>query len=239
MRGDGGCRRKQGSVRETAAEDMAYVKSGWLLRQSTILKRWKKNWFDLWSNGCLIYYSDQEREDMEDRIFMQIDCISIRVGEQCKELNPPEGKSIDCCLQIVCHEGKAINLVAESADDCKAWESALQEARTKTPILAPGLLYDEAIIGSDPPPYSQYDSAPAYGYDYYPGGYPGQGAQVVYTRDGQTFTSYPYQQQGVGVPPGNHIIIRERYYDRDGELAMGMLAGAATGMALGSLFWGF
>ncbi|CAH2246665.1 pleckstrin homology domain-containing family B member 2 [Pelobates cultripes] len=217
------------------AEDMAYVKSGWLLRQSTILKRWKRNWFDLWSNGCLIYYSDQERQDTEDRIYMQIDCANIRVGEECKDLNPPEGKGKDCCLQIICHEGNVINLVAESADDCLAWESALQEARTKTHILAPHLLYDEAILGSAPPPYTPYDAPPAYGYDQHHGGYSVQGAQVVYTRDGQAY----YAQQGAGVPPGNHIIIRERYYDHDGDLAMGMLAGAATGMALGSLFWGF
>lgn len=42
-----------------------------------------------------------------------------------------------------------------------------------------------------------------------------------------------------GQPPANHVIIRERYRDSDGDLALGMLAGAATGMALGSLFWVF
>ncbi|KAM4694541.1 pleckstrin homology domain-containing family B member 2 isoform 2-T3 [Discoglossus pictus] len=212
---------------------MAYVRSGWLLRQSTILKRWKRNWFDLWTNGYLIYYDDDDRQDLEDRIYMQLDCIDIRTGNECKDLNPPEGKTKDCCLQIVCHEGKTVNLVAESADECMAWESALNEARTKTHMLAPGLLYDDGMLGPAPP-YSPYDSPPAYAYEQYPGGYPVPGSQVVYTRDGQAYTSYPG-----GVPPGNHIIIRERYYDNDGDLAMGMLAGAATGMALGSLFWGF
>lgn len=42
-----------------------------------------------------------------------------------------------------------------------------------------------------------------------------------------------------GQPPANHVIIRERYRDSDGDLALSMLAGAATGMALGSLFWVF
>lgn len=42
-----------------------------------------------------------------------------------------------------------------------------------------------------------------------------------------------------GQPPANHIIIQERYRDSDGDLALGILAGAATGMALGSLFWVF
>ncbi|KAG8580577.1 hypothetical protein GDO81_007350 [Engystomops pustulosus] len=217
-------------------ENMAYVKSGWLLRQSSILKRWKKNWFDLWTNGYLIYYSDQDRDDMEDKILMQLDCIAIRRGNDCKDVHLPEGKSKDCCLQIICHEGKVINLIAESVDDCLAWESALQDAKTKTHILPQPLLYDEAVLGPVPP-YSQFDAPPPYGYEQYPGGYPVQGSQVIYTRDGQAYSSYPIQAQGPGGT--NHIIIRERYYDNDGDLAMGMLAGAATGMALGSLFWGF
>ncbi|XP_053565846.1 pleckstrin homology domain-containing family B member 2 isoform X2 [Bombina bombina] len=216
---------------------MAYMKSGWMLRQSTILKRWKKNWFDLWPNGYLIYYDDQDRQEMEDKVYMPIECTDIRDGKDCKDLNLPEGKTKDCCLQIVCHEGKVINLIAESSDDCLAWKSALQEARTKIHVPPPGLLYDEALLGPAPP-YTPYASPPAYGYDSYPGGYPPAGSQVIYTRDGQAYAACPYPQ-GPGAPPANHIIIRERYYDHDGDLAMGMLAGAATGMALGSLFWGF
>ncbi|XP_072263851.1 pleckstrin homology domain-containing family B member 2 isoform X1 [Pyxicephalus adspersus] len=216
------------------AEDMAYVKSGWLLRQSTILKRWKKNWFDLWTNGYLIYYSDQEREDLEDKILMQLDCMDIRVGNACKDINLPEGRSKDCCIQIICHEGKVINLIAENTDDCLAWETALRDARTKTNILPPPMMYDEGILGPVPP-YSQFDAPPPYGYDQYPSAYPVQGSQVIYTRDGQAYTAYPVQGPGTT----NHVIIRERYYDNDGDMAMGMLAGAATGMALGSLFWGF
>lgn len=42
-----------------------------------------------------------------------------------------------------------------------------------------------------------------------------------------------------GQQPANQVIIRERYRDSDSDLALGMLAGAATGMALGSLFWVF
>lgn len=39
-------------------------------------------------------------------------------------------------------------------------------------------------------------------------------------------------------PATNHVIIQDRRRD-DGDLALGMVAGAATGMALGSLFWAF
>lgn len=34
------------------------------------------------------------------------------------DFQPPEGKQRDCLLQIVCRDGKTVNLCAESADDC-------------------------------------------------------------------------------------------------------------------------
>ncbi|KAM9231946.1 pleckstrin homology domain-containing family B member 2 isoform 3-T3 [Leptosomus discolor] len=194
---------------------MAFVKSGWLLRQSTILRRWKRNWFDLWSDGRLIFYDDQNRHDIEDKIHMQIHCINLRVGNECRDFQPPEGKQRDCLLQIVCRDGKTVNLCAESADDCLAWKIALQDARTNT------------VYG--------------YGYNQYNGAYPPAGPQVFYASNGQAYAvpyQYPYQGP-YGQHPANHVIIRERYRDSDGDLALGMLAGAATGMALGSLFWVF
>ena len=62
----------------------------------TILKRWKKNWFDLWSDGHLIYYDDlwsdghliyyddQTRQNVEDKVHMPVDCINIRMGHECR-----------------------------------------------------------------------------------------------------------------------------------------------------------
>lgn len=39
------------------------------------------------------------------------------------------------------------------------------------------------------------------------------------------------------VAPGvNHVVIQERQRENGGDVALGMLAGAATGLALGSLF---
>ncbi|XP_052048860.1 pleckstrin homology domain-containing family B member 2 isoform X2 [Apodemus sylvaticus] len=191
---------------------MAFVKSGWLLRQSTILKRWKKNWFDLWSDGHLIYYDDQTRQSMEDKVHMPVDCINIRTGHECRDIQPPDGKTRDCLLQIVCRDGKTISLCAESTDDCLAWKFTLQDSRTNT----------------------------VYGYGPYSGAYPA-GTQVVYAANGQAYAvPYQYPYAGVyGQQPANQVIIRERYRDSDSDLALGMLAGAATGMALGSLFWVF
>ncbi|XP_062955604.1 pleckstrin homology domain-containing family B member 2 isoform X3 [Cynocephalus volans] len=102
---------------------------------------------------------------------------------------------------------------------------------------------DETAVVSSPPPYTAY-AAPtpeqAYGYGPYSGAYP-PGTQVVYAANGQAYAvPYQYPYAGLyGQQPTNQVIIRERYRDNDSDLALGMLAGAATGMALGSLFWVF
>uniref|UniRef100_A0A5F5Q058 Pleckstrin homology domain containing B2 n=1 Tax=Equus caballus TaxID=9796 RepID=A0A5F5Q058_HORSE len=135
---------------------MAFVKSGWLLRQSTILKRWKKNWFDLWSDGHLIYYDDQTRQSVEDKVHMPVDCINIRMGHECRDVQPPDGKPKDCMLQIVCRDGKTISLCAESTDDCLAWKFTLQDSRTNTAYVGSEVMYDETAVAASPPPYTAY-----------------------------------------------------------------------------------
>ncbi|XP_077873414.1 pleckstrin homology domain-containing family B member 2 isoform X2 [Ictidomys tridecemlineatus] len=135
---------------------MAFVKSGWLLRQSTILKRWKKNWFDLWSDGHLIYYDDQTRQSIEDKVHMPVDCINIRTGHECRDIQPPDGKPKDCLLQIVCRDGKTISLCAESTDDCLAWKFALQDSRTNTAYVGSPVLSEETVVAASPPPYTAY-----------------------------------------------------------------------------------
>uniref|UniRef100_A0A2K6F3R8 PH domain-containing protein n=1 Tax=Propithecus coquereli TaxID=379532 RepID=A0A2K6F3R8_PROCO len=217
---------------------MASVKSGWLLRQSTIFKRWKKNWFDLWLDGHLIYYDDQTRQNIEDKVHMPVDCINIRVGHEGRDIQSPDGKSKDCMLQIVCRDGKTIRLCAESTDDCLAWKFTLQDSGTNTAYVGSAVMTDETVVVSSPPPYMAYATPTpeqAHGYGPYGGAYP-PGTQVVYAANWQAFAPYAglYGQQ-----PTNQVIIREQYRDSDSDLALGMVAGAATGMALGSLFWVF
>ncbi|KAJ8278077.1 hypothetical protein GJAV_G00083560 [Gymnothorax javanicus] len=221
---------------------MAYVKSGWLLRQSTILRRWKKNWFDLWSDGRLIFYDDQDRRDMEDQVHMKVDCINIRTGPACRDLTPPDGKGRDSLLQIVCRDGQVISICADGPDDALAWSMALQDARVTSMVAEPQIGFSEGVVASAPPPYTEFVPAyQAYDQGHY-GAYgpppPPPGTQVVYGPNGQPYpVAYTYQYQGSYPPRGvDHVIIEERRRDNGGDMALGMLAGAATGMALGSLF---
>ncbi|KAM9664716.1 LOW QUALITY PROTEIN: pleckstrin homology domain-containing family B member 2 [Trichechus inunguis] len=196
---------------------MAFVKSGWLLRQSTILKRWEKN-FDLWSDGHLIYYDDQT-QTVVDEIHTPVDCTNIRMGHECWDIQPPDGNSKDCMLQIVCRDGKTVNLCAESTDDC---------------------FFDSIVVTE----HTLQDFSPfqfveqTYGFGPYNGAYP-PGTHIVYTATRQAYAvpfQYPYAGLR-GLQLANQVIIGGCYRANDSDVALGMLAGAATGMASGSLFW--
>nr|DBA32351.1 TPA: hypothetical protein GDO54_000151 [Pyxicephalus adspersus] len=62
---------------------MALVKSGWLWRQSSVLRRWKRHWFDLWMDGGLVYYPDDSRRNIEERIVLNYNCLNVRSGHDC------------------------------------------------------------------------------------------------------------------------------------------------------------
>ncbi|KAF1459686.1 Pleckstrin homology domain-containing family B member 1, partial [Spheniscus demersus] len=112
---------------------MALVKSGWLWRQSSILRRWKRNWFVLYLDGSLVYYHDETQRDMDGRIHIKYSCRDVRTSRECRDVQPPDGKSRDCLLTVVLRDGSKTTLCAESEDDAVAWKMAVLEAKS-TPV---------------------------------------------------------------------------------------------------------
>ncbi|NWQ62137.1 PKHB1 protein, partial [Neopipo cinnamomea] len=201
---------------------MALVKSGWLWRQSSILRRWKRNWFVLYLDGSLVYYHDETQRDMDGRIHVKFSCRDVRIGRECKDVQPPEGRSRECLLTVVLRDGSKTTLCAESQDDAVAWKMAVLEAKS-TPVRlrpSPGFGMEGGSSGH-------------YGHQY-GGGWPcwwhwgGVG--------GDTALLTPlFSLAGPGV---THVIVREDPYRVSGDqMALGLLAGAATGAALGSFMW--
>ncbi|NWU55770.1 PKHB1 protein, partial [Dromas ardeola] len=177
---------------------MALVKSGWLWRQSSILRRWKRNWFVLYLDGSLVYYHDETQRDMDGRIHIKYSCRDVRTGRECRDVQPPEGKSRDCLLTIVLRDGSKTMLCAESEDDAIAWKMAVLEAKSTPVRLHPP---KQGHRGRCPPP----SPSPAHP---------------------------PFCLAAPGV---THVIVREDPYRVSGDqMALGLLAGAATGAALGS-----
>ncbi|XP_039219882.1 pleckstrin homology domain-containing family B member 1-like [Crotalus tigris] len=96
---------------------MALLKCGWLWRQSSILRRWKRNWFVLWADGSLVYYQDDTGREMDGRINIRSNCRDVRTGRECRDIQPPEGKTRECLLCVVQRAGPKTMLCAESEDD--------------------------------------------------------------------------------------------------------------------------
>ncbi|XP_055492559.1 pleckstrin homology domain-containing family B member 1 [Leucoraja erinacea] len=109
---------------------MALVKSGWLWRQSSVLRRWKRNWFDLWLDGSLYYYHDDNRNQLEDRIHLKINCLSVKAGYECTGGLPPEETGRECMLLLHLKDGSKLTLSADSADDALAWKLAFLETKS-------------------------------------------------------------------------------------------------------------
>lgn len=92
----------------------------------TILRRWKKNWFDLWSDGRLVFYDDQQRWDMEDDIHMKVDCINIRSSSACRG---------GCDLSFLLLLNRRTRESLKSAFLCSTWEVFVQHKIESSDVL--------------------------------------------------------------------------------------------------------
>ncbi|NWR36217.1 PKHB1 protein, partial [Tachuris rubrigastra] len=207
---------------------MALVKSGWLWRQSSILRRWKRNWFVLYLDGSLVYYHDETQRDMDGRIHIKFSCRDVRIGRECKDVQPPEGRSRECLLTVVLRDGSKTTLCAESQDDAVAWKMAVLEAKsTPVRLRAP-----------------EQGHIPAWNLGWKGGGYPNSPGLTPHAQGGigrevPGATGEKCWMPPLGGGPGvTHVIVREDPYRVSGDqMALGLLAGAATGAALGSFMW--
>ncbi|GFR92716.1 pleckstrin homology domain-containing family B member 2 [Elysia marginata] len=167
------------------------AKAGWLYRKSSVLHRWKKNWFVLDRQGDLRYFENPDAPRAEERIVVRANVNHIRSGRECRSSDPPDvrGYTKEGFLELMMKDKDSILLCAESVDDMRAWQIALEEARTiQFAASHPGVVNTTTIIAS--PGHSPYGYS--YGYNY-PGqvvnhvGYPMHpGTQVVHTPSGTT-----------------------------------------------------
>lgn len=231
-------------------DNSVIAKSGWLYRQkieahrrkialphdperhtppphtafSSVLKKWKKNWVELYRDGHLKYYESECSPNAEDIIFMPTECLTVKVGLQVETVQPPEGYGIQNLLAVVTSTGKTWIFCGESLDDMRAWQLALEQARL----------------------YGMHPQLPAHHSPYLPAYNPG----YLSAYSGESSLSYMPQfayppptyygyhgPQYMAPSPGQTAVVYhpDRYYRPDGaDVAMGMLGGGAVG----SLMWG-
>ncbi|XP_003976649.2 pleckstrin homology domain-containing family B member 1 isoform X1 [Takifugu rubripes] len=113
---------------------MALLKSGWLWRQTSVLKRWRLNWCDLWINGSLCFYKSDSRRELEHRVNLKMTCVDVRCGLECGDQTPPENNPRENRITVLLRDGSVVNLCASSEDESIAWKLTLLETR-RSPVF--------------------------------------------------------------------------------------------------------
>ncbi|CAF2414226.1 unnamed protein product [Rotaria sp. Silwood2] len=190
------------------------VKAGWLLRRTTILKNWKREWFILTNDARLRRMASPDKQfDKADDVFQLSRCRELRIGTEHVPYNiePPDGSTRAQMMQLVPSEGDPWTLCAESTDDLLAWQTSFDDVRQ---LHIERLQQQQAQFNNIQFPSGRYDFAD------YPGIYQGDYPHQVYRApDGSTHTVI-FVDRGLRYGTGS-----------------GIAAGALTGMALGSLMW--
>ncbi|KAJ4923689.1 hypothetical protein JOQ06_013968 [Pogonophryne albipinna] len=113
---------------------MALLRSGWLWRQTSVLKRWKFNWCDLWIDGSLCFYKNESRRDLEHRVSLKTRCVDVRSGLECGGVSPPESNPRENLIVVQLSNGSTVNLCANSEDESIAWKLTLLDTR-RNPVF--------------------------------------------------------------------------------------------------------
>lgn len=192
------------------------VKAGWLLRRTTILKNWKREWFILTNDARLRRMSAPEKQyEKADDVFQLSRCRELRIGATQVPYNieAPEGSTREQMMQLVPSEGDPWTLCAESTDDLLAWQTSFDDVRQ--------LHIERLQQQQQMTQFNRVQLPPGlYDFAHYPGVYQGNYPHQVYQApDGSTHSIV--------------FIDRNARYDASADLA----AGALTGLALGSLMW--
>lgn len=207
----------------TSIPDSSVAKSGWLMRRSTVLHRWKRAWFILFRNGRLGFYEDQNSSSAEEMVDIPYEKAIVVGPEYCRDVEPPLGKSNDLLFGVKTR-GKVWHMCADDKDDLLAWKLALQEALSTTMQQ-----HQSQNAGA----YAGYVLPSSHGY--------GNGQYTVYAPPGSTVT---VTDRGPVIyqPDGRTVYVFEQhpqyrnYYG--GNAGMGLLTGAALGSMLFLPWWG-
>uniref|UniRef100_A0A8C9TMU9 Pleckstrin homology domain containing B1 n=1 Tax=Scleropages formosus TaxID=113540 RepID=A0A8C9TMU9_SCLFO len=128
---------------------------------SSILKRWKLNWCDLWVDGNLVFYKTDSRKDYENRVSLKNQCVNVKSGLECTGVVPPEGHPKESLLVVVLKDGSTMAMFCfflhttafvflllplfsafatiHFSVICRAWKLTLMEAKRNPVSLSSGI----------------------------------------------------------------------------------------------------
>lgn len=235
------------------------LKAGWLLRESSVLKRWKQNWCVLYGDGNLAYYKDVNLQEREGNYSIPHSCAGIKTALEC-EVSPPEDRNYGTLLKLVSKQGDSLVISAFDSDEALAWKLMIEQfiAQAAQPQpqqvvhLPPGSRVSHVTQTTSYPngATTVYPNGTTTVYRNYPSTvcYPGRRRRhtrpvYYYPNHGPVHVQYDSYGRPYYVHPHTQVITVVRdddpYYYRTGDLMLGAAAGALVGAALWSPFFFF
>lgn len=159
-----------------------------MLRESSVMKRWKRNFFVFYADGNLAYFEDVSLQNRIGNFNMVTNCQSIKTALECRK-EPPEGKKHGCLMTIIAKNGDDMLVCAESVDDAIAWKMTIEQ-----PLFIAQQRHQRNQHYPVQPGQPMYPQQQTPGPTYY---YPNYGVlQVMYTADGRPFrTMYIHRRR--------------------------------------------
>ncbi|XP_033099781.1 pleckstrin homology domain-containing family B member 2-like isoform X2 [Anneissia japonica] len=237
-----------------AANIHGVVKSGWMQRQSDFLRRWKRQYCVLYSDGGFSYFTDETRNDSQGVINLPSRCCAINIGHEVRDVDPPADRTNSCLIELKTTSTGNVVFCADSPDEAVAWKSSLTEAklantRQDMPQHVPQFNRYSYRPYDAPPPYSSCHRGGrvVQTTTTYPdgtqvvnmnNGYPRQ--TRMYSYPGQTYYTTYQDPNTMSNPAGtNTTVIYNQDRRNNTDAAFGFATGAAVGALMFSpiLFW--
>ena len=122
----------------------AILASGYLVKRTRSLGRWKKRWWQLTDDGTLIYFKGEERTKALGEIDVGRSCYEVRFGaDQCKADFPAAVP--DCCCFSFSVLKRTYYMYAANPADAKHWADSIAS-------LSAVLNYKKKMAGRRPAP---------------------------------------------------------------------------------------
>ncbi|KAL4221350.1 Pleckstrin y domain [Mactra antiquata] len=121
----------------TGADDVVLLKAGFIHRQKTLFKRWRKVWMVVSLGGNLKCFSSKKSSSPQKVWNLKKDLVMIKFGKQCRSLLPPADIGTDCLMELHFTGGRKLSLCAKDVDSASLWKQALTRAQSDRELPTP------------------------------------------------------------------------------------------------------
>ncbi|KAK3105180.1 hypothetical protein FSP39_019063 [Pinctada imbricata] len=122
---------------QTSDDDVVIIKAGYIFRQKTFFRKWKKSWLVVCLGGAVRVYRNRNSKKPQKSYNIKQDCIVIKTGRQCHYLLPPNGVDSQGLIELVLTGDRAVKLCGQDPEIAMMWLHAFQRAQSDKELPTP------------------------------------------------------------------------------------------------------